>query len=396
MTYRLGALQGLAVLGLVKMSEETDKPLTGLQATAMGAAGASPFLGLIGEKPMIHDPVFGAKGTQFKSMKDLSAAAQPGDVLLTTKKKSPFKRFISPISGSEWYHAQPIVDRRRGHGTTISAGELDISGVKNPEKARGLIQELLESTDPAHREMARHGYEDVVLVRPKGLNKGQTDKFVRQSLLRSGKEYDMGHALKAWARDIFVPKVEALAGGAQTVCEGNVCSTVPSQALHEATGKRVIPGKPAQYTMPQDFLRSDQYELVGSRLKNRKELGGTALRLMPYASRAAIGAGLAGATYAATENPEYTGILPGAAAGSALGTHVYKQFRPNAKPYTPASNPSLSEALSTLFFDQEIPRQVVHKNFLKRRLPWLVGGGIAGGLATSYLTNKLRNKQQTP
>lgn len=362
------------------MDDERSE-LSGLQMGAMGAAAASPFAGLIGEKPIIHDPLQGAEGQQFKRMRDVSRAAQPGDVLLTSKSKgSLFKNFITPAGQSQFYHAQPVTGRQDGVGYTMSAGDLYDQGI-SPSKAKNF-------DTPIHDYMKNDAtsYSDAVLLRPKTpLTKEQLKALQTSYGQRVVRPYDNTKALSTFARDLFVPKLDALTKGrAETVCEGNVCSTMPAMAYNEATGKRVIPGKASQDVFPTDFLRSDQFKLVGSHVTpETAALERSALRkASPWLLRGGIGAGLAGGTYAASEDPALVAGGAGAyGANKAIDAAFTNEIPEAARKLLPVSAyeqfPTLWEAgdaAMTGGLRNPETREIL-KRFSTRRLPVLAAGG---------------------
>lgn len=279
---------------------------------AMGVAAASPFGGLIGRKPIIHDPLQGAVGENYASYSDLAKAARPGDILLTSKAKgSVFKNVIDPGGGSQFYHAQPVVTRSRNKGTTYSAGDF--------------IGDTLEDGRPRDRAFRvddyvkgpETNYSDGVLLRPKKPLDKKTQKAYLDALdARVLRPYDSMHGVRSWLRDMFVPKIKGVTDRRpDTICEGNVCSTMPAQAYHETTGRRVVPNVAAQDTMPVDYLRSQDYELVGSHVtpETRALQNKWGRKVAPVALRAGIGAGLAGGVYAGTEDPALIAGAAGAA-----------------------------------------------------------------------------------
>jgi hypothetical protein len=128
----------------------------------------------------------------------------------------------------------------------------------------------------------------------------RTDYAERAMRLRQRK------AVGTFFRDIFTPKIGAIKNmRPETICEGNVCSTMPAQSFHKATGRSVVPGKPAQDVFPTDFLRSDAFDMVGSHTTKEVQAieKGLARRMGPWALRGGMGAAMAGGTYAASEDP---------------------------------------------------------------------------------------------
>jgi hypothetical protein len=399
--YLCGVYQALHSFGLDKTAGAAPAPEASEPSVAPGfmpspdlaqgalTAGlaAAPFAGLIGQKPIIHDPLQGAKGTSFKTMGEVARAARAGDVLMTSKPEgSLWKHTITPFGGSEFYHAQPVTHTRkfrgRQQGVTTSAGEL----YKEPG-ATG--HDLVDVPGRIPQELEHAGYSDVVLLRPKQpLNKAQTRAFTGQALDRSSRGYDYGNAVKSWLKDVFVPKLPGITDrGAQTICEGNICSTVPAQALKDVAGIDVVPGKKAKDVFPTDFLRSENFELVGSHVNPQNYKMSPAMRkAMPYAARAGLGAGMAGTAYMATEYPEYSGAIPGALAGDMAATALSRKLRP--QDYQEFI-PSAFDAAESLLADPVAHRKYI-RNFGLRRLPAIAAGAGIGTAATYGLVNKIR------
>lgn len=390
--YIYGRQQALERVGLEKHSAATNNDESGIstgQGVAMGAAAAAPFAGLIGQKPLIHDPHLSNVGERYKTVDDLARAAQSGDVLVTTKPNfSMWKQTMTPLTGTDFYHAQPVIGRRGGQGVSASAGEFH-----DPSYKGAPLKNIVADSDKIPG-MATD-YSDYVLLRPKDVNKQEIKQIAQNSGKRLTREYDMFNAMRAWAHDLFVPKipgVENLKGN--TVCEGNVCSTLPAQALKEVTGKDVVPGKPAKFVMPADFLRSDKYDLIGAHLPNK---GPSTFnrKILPYASRAALGAGLAAGTYATTENPEVAAVPAGMVAGNYLGPKLLgaKKDVPNLIEFADAltNNQNHHGAYS--------PKEVskITRKYLKYKLlPQLAGGALAygGALGLKHLLAKAKHPEE--
>lgn len=315
-------------LRFYKIAAETpeDSGLSKTQIGLMGAAAASPWAGMLGQQPLRHDPLQGAVGKNFSDLKELSRNAQPGDVLMTSKSKgSLFKNFITPAGDSQFYHAQPVTGRQGGKGYTLSAGDLYGDDL-TPRQA--LDYDML-----IHKHLAapENQYSDAVLLRPKTpMSKSETSKLRSAYGARAQRYYDNDKAFNVFMRNTFVPKLDALKSlRPETVCEGNVCSTMPAMAMHEATGRSVVPGVAAQDVFPTDFLRSPEYELVGSHITpETRALEGRLLRkASPHLMRAGLGAGLAAGAYMATEDP----AMAAGGVGAVL-THKALEHLSEAKP----------------------------------------------------------------
>lgn len=373
LTSDLIAENRLRLNGLLKIADEDSSKKRSLALA--GVAGAAPFAGMIGEQKIIHDPLAGAKGQVFRSMEDLSRAAKAGDVLVMSKPKgSMFKTLITPVSGSEFYHAQPVLEKKRGMGTTADTGSL----------FSGSDKSLRRQVKPVHESAAESKYKDVVLLRPKKpLTEAQAKAFSTDAMRRSSKDYATGQAVKNWAKDIFVPKIKGVTDrGPQTICEGNICSTVPSMAMDKATGRGVVPGKTAKDVMPADFLRSTEYELVGSKIPSRSKYTASheAIRkARPVLSRALLGAGMAGTAYGASEDPAVLGGVAGAAGSTVGGTLLANKLLGEE-----ASERALPAFGNLMRAGDESLATTVGK-LVTRRVPLLVAGGGLGYLGAKKL-----------
>lgn len=379
-----------------------DEGMSGKQTAAVAAAGAAPFAGMIGQEKIKHDPHTNKNIRRFSTMDELARNARPGDVIITSKPKSIWKSTQSPFSGSQFYHAQPVVGQRGGRGTTASAGNYGKNYYKSLSQ-KNFASEL----ETIGREMKSEKYKDVVLLRPKTPLKGKELKtFVSQNLDRARTQYDTTGAIKSWAKDIFMPKIiphgmlkkekgvtaikyvkmkdpnTGKMAKRPLLCKGNVCSTMPAQAMEEATGRRVVRGKHSKDVMPADFLRSSEYEPVGARVKNTSRVA----RYKPLMARGAIGAGLAGGVYAGTESPAAAAGVAGAAAGTAvhkaMATRIGKKKGMTPKQIK-ASLPNLMRAADDVL-NAENPKQgrKALAKYVRKSLPAkAIGGALAYGAA---------------
>lgn len=336
---------------------------------AMAGAAATPFAGMIGQKPIIHDPHMNPDIHRFTSMNDLSKAARPGDVLVTGKPGgSVWKSFIKPLSGSEMYHSQPVVGRKKGHGLTASAGEFFDKSFRHDTP-----QDLLRSEADTVAEMAKN-YPDATLLRPReGMTPAQLAAFKENALKRSKSKYSDGTAVKTWLKEMFVPKLKAFEDQRTgRICEGNVCSTLPAKAYAQA-GKKVIDGKSVKDAFPTDFLRSEAFTPVGAHISSDYKMSPGMRRALPYLSRGAMGLGMAGAVYGASKNPGMAGIPLGLMAGSAAANALGK--------YTDV--PSLLTTAANL------GEKGMLSSALKTRVPLLAAGAGAGYLLGNHLKKRM-------
>ena len=405
-----------------KQSKDPEKHLG--RNVAMGAAAVAPFAGMIGQKPLHNDPLVGENtGKKFKTLDELSRHAQPGDIVITNKgSEGPFKKFITPMTGSEFYHAQPVVGRRRGHGLTTDIGMIG--------KHNRTVPDMLKDTFQV--KTLKHDYDDVVLLRPKKpLTAKQLEVFNREALHRARLDpgYDVRKAVGVWTRDVFVPKIKGFTGtgnqfsqskkdlvqsidkktftvkGAPrsySYCSGNVCSTAPAQAYTKATGRHVLPGKAAKDMFPTDFLRSEEYEVVGAHLKPKKHWHKVVKAVGPYAVRAGLGVAGAGAVYTASKHPDETGGLTGAVAASHFSTRLNRHY---ATSHTAAQMriPGLEEVVRSHIKGSDLETAVGPEGsrkyltrWLTRKVPIIAAGGAAGYYGTKtlreYINHADRNK----
>lgn len=399
---------------LTKIAKSDSDGMGKGQAAAIAAAGASPFAGMIGQERLRHDPHRNKSIQRFSSIDALSRKAQPGDIILTSKKKSIWKSTQSPLSGSEFYHVQPVVGRKGGRGTTASAGNWS-----NKDYQQLSRKDFAKELETIGKEMKAEKYKDVLLLRPKTkLSKSQLKTFIAQNLDRSRTEYDTTRAVKAWAKDIFVPKIVPKsildkAKGITTIryrkikdpntgksvrrpvmCKGNVCSTMPAQAFEKATGKRVVRGKLSKDVMPSDFLRSKEMSPVGAVIKETKGIS----RMKPHLIRGAAGLGLAGAAYSATENPSVAAGVAGAAGGSAAHKK-YLEMKGKKLGLSPKqiaqSKPNLMRTIDDVM-NAETPKagRKAFATSLRKSLPAkAIGAGLA--FATARHLMKRRKKSSS-
>lgn len=261
-----------------------------LPAVAATAAGASPFLGLIGQKKLIHDPTYNSKIKRMSRL-ELERLARPGDILVASK--GAFDWYKAPqeaVSGSPFYHVEPVVTRRGGRGRTMDAGHIFAMEGPVGTRSRKHMREYSRSFAP---------HEDMVLLRPKKpISPEQMKKYLADITAGGSHEYQKLNAVTAWLHDLFVPKLRKPTK-ARYECKGGICSTVPGQALANIQ-RDVVKGVGARQLMPADFLRSKNYDVVGASLTTPQKAT-FARKVMPYAARAGLGALLAAGAYQGTK-----------------------------------------------------------------------------------------------
>lgn len=444
--YQAGKSQAYAKLGLIKQAfrrSQTEESGVSASVPIGVAAAATPFGGLIGQKRIRHDPLMGAEGTRFKSLADLSAAAQPGDILLTAKpKESIWRNFQLPITGTEWYHAQGVADAMPGRriadfddlleeenevlvdelfgmspdeleetlspaekkealrrareavrrrGITFEAGDISIPAETIEEKLveglgpgqilteEGQVQDIVNA-------LKKEDYQNVALLRPtKPLTSKELQVFQDQMLQRAMQPYENPKALEIFLKDLFVPNIKGmkrLMGTQEITCKGNVCSTMPSQAYTAATGEPVISTKRPQDVMPADYMRSDKFKLVGHHLADEFPMHKGFRKALPYLTRGGIGLGLGAAAYTGAEDPTLLAAVPGAA-GAYLGA---KALSPKIKSIADKGMfPGVSEGVSITkeLMSPSVTRKAkfdILKPILKGGLPTAAAGATLGVL----------------
>ena len=366
------------------------------QGAAVGAAGLSPFLGMLGEKKIVHDPYFNRGIKRTNSIKDIIRQAQPGDALVTTvggAKRFAFKVPQSTFSGSDFYHVEPVVKKNR----SFTAGQFDF-----PEYQNMTLKKLMSQTGKIPDQT--HG-DSVLLMRPnKPMNQRETQRFVNDALRRGKNRYDTGNMMKSYLKDIFVPKGLKTPNSEVRDLGGNMCSTHMGQSYQAATGKNISGYKPGRNVMPADLLRENSAFSPVIFYNNPKNapLIKSPLR-SKLLSRGILGAGLAGATYEGTEHPE----LAGGAAGALGGVHALKKLlqhrergggTSSAEAVAQVENkiPSVFSVANTISGEDKDYAKFLTKKYLTRSLPALAAGGVGGYYLTKALRNLLTSKRQTP
>lgn len=372
-------------------------------AVGAGLAVGSPFLGLIGQRKLVHDPHIN-ENIRKLTLKELGRQARPGDVVLSSRPRwGGFKVTQTPVSGSEFYHASPVYGRRGGLGTIIDAGDF---GYDNPP--RPTISGVSRIATPAPRHFSGHGYSDLVLMRPdKKLSPAQLKKLQKALTARAYQQYSVPVGAKAMLKELFVPKIKAfskdLAKSTPEAirCSGTMCSALPSEAMAEAgILKNIAKGKGPSEVLPADFLRAGSgYSPVGAVIKQKRALSAVSRALYPYAARAGIGLGIGGTIYGTYKDPVATaGVLGGMMTPSimrALATRAvqYGQHKTKNEAMSAVGNqlPKLKRLVLEAFTpDPEITPELARKlklRFATRTLPI----GLLGGLGSFLAAKKIRS-----
>lgn len=354
--YKLGVSDALARLGLAEPEEESHLA----RNVALGGLAAAPFAGLIGRQKLIHDPHAGAEVAKAKDLYELSRRARAGDVLVAGSPKwSGWKMVQSPITGSPFFHADQVV----APGRYFLAGErfvdpkdfTDKKGVLDKVKYEAELKRQAEL--PPRRaiwqsshipQYGQHGYEDVMLMRPKKkLTPAQLSALKREAARGAQLPYEFSVGTKGVAKELFLPKLNIwqklrnlVQRNKPVVCKGNVCSTLPAQSLHDAgVVEQVVRGKAPQSVLSADYLRSGAFEPVmhWRSPTAAPEMSAKALRRLGLGVRGALGLGLAGTAYGLSEDPLLgAGVLGTAATPTAIRALLdlkkrglgYETFRP--------------------------------------------------------------------
>lgn len=383
----MGALYTLKTAADEPAAEESSPEESHrLRNLAMAGAAATPFAGMIGQQPIIHDPHLNPNVRRFKTMDHLQRQARPGDVILTSKPKgSIWKNLIAPVTGSDFYHVQEVVGRRRGKATTSTAGQFFNDQSMKPEvPTRGKLPTIGDYTN-------EHGYPDVLLLRPKKpMSPDELKVFQKQVMQRSARMYNDDRAVSTWLRDVFMPKLKGREQAApRPVCEGDVCSTAPA-AGYRAAGRTVVPGKRPEEVFPSDYLRSKNFKAVGARLGSGNRWSDTTRRAVPLLTRAGLGVGMAGGTYLASQHPEAAGALAGAGAGVALANRF---FRDTGDPRYPLA--STFGYVANLDWAKGKERMDIYKSLAKKFVPG-VAAGYLGYKGVGAIRDYLGRRSATP
>jgi len=378
-----------------------------LGGLALGGVAASPFLGMIGEDPITKDPYKNPNIKRYTG-RHLESLSRPGDILITTKPKwgqGVWKLTEGLLSGTDYYHAEPVFAKQRGRrASSISAGMFDESKWKNKS-----LDQMAEVLHPFSKNLL---HEDFMLLRPKqALTPEQQKLFIERIARRSKEKYHAPTAIKSYLRDMFIPKTKQnfknnlrknlmnTAAG----CKDNVCSTLPSQAMTEATGQLVHPHKVPNRVLPMDFLREKSlYDVVGATNKYRSVMPNpTATRLL---FRGGLGAGMAGGAYGVYKEPE---VIPAIAALGA--TPQLLQYLEERKQKRTAPSRSINDLI--LHNEEHAPgwgdlashfgyttrhAKKVRQSFLRRSLPIAAAAGLGTYGLTKGIEHLLRRNATEP
>jgi hypothetical protein len=320
------------------MENKTEKAIGAL-------AAASPFAGEIGRE-RTRDPLK-AKGVKFtKNIKDFKALAQSGDAVIegVPRKQKVTKRKIlgrgikyddtsmsnltkNYMAGDRWNHAETVVvnpknkhKRMSFHGIKGQMGSHSRSFgdfadndlvLLRPKKKMTAIRsgkmskDVLESQSKKQwggemlsKKVDQFTYEIEQNKRLKFLNAKQQDR-VAANISRVNHH---GLVVKNIVNDWFKPKLKHTKATAKN-CDAGVCSTTWSNAAAKTKfmGRGIVRGKAPNQTLPSDYLRSKDFDVVGvHRPKGSKWVdnrGIAKFRTTQTMARGAAGLALGAAAY---------------------------------------------------------------------------------------------------
>lgn len=348
-----------------------------LRNLALAGAGAAPFLGLIGQQSLRHDPYRVPGVAPRMSVHELMQHAQPGDIaVMREAKPTLFRRIHEAITGTPYHHTEPVVGKKDLYfGTTV-----DVAEHATPAGQLESVKEQLGRAKTLGERAAEKGYQDIVLLRPKqfaeagGQVTPEIERFVNKAILESRKPYSFSTAFSTALKDLFVPKVPGVTPR-HVVCKGNTCTTLTEEALHAATGKSapVVAGKGVGEGLPADLLRSKEMDIIGhtSPLPEAERLlAGRRAMLRGLGLRAGLGLGLAGGTYALSEDPVLASTLGGAAAAPMIARRIAGKGKEGQRAIRPFRH------LMNVMHETSPAAKAIKKNILRRTLPLALGGGL--------------------
>lgn len=359
----------------------TKKLLGGL---ALGGIAASPFLGMIGEDKVTKDPRLNPDIPIFDK-NELISKAQRGDVFAVSK--PGWTGAIGKIpqvltTGSEFYHIEPVVKaapRGKGLGTvSITARVADepsetIMSKLHGDRAKG--EKKVETIDPKLLQNPSTYMQsgNLLLLRPKAkLTEDALKEYEAELKRRATLPYDTPHAIGSWLEDIFVPKPMRTATKEAEEATKNICSNASAVALADVLNKRIHPTVAPLNTLPVDYLREEsEYEPIGA-----TDQGDPLFKnpLIPrLATRATLGATMAGGAYGLYKNPRLAAILAG---GAALPAVV------RAGASDPKTVPTIPERFLSDLSPEAEESKKTKQDFLLKTVPLAAAGGT-GAYATA-------------
>ncbi len=408
------------------MSEKSSKKSVPIPVAAgLTGVALSPYLGLIGQKSIIMDPQVNTNIPR-TSLQTFSRLAEPGDVILSSRPGwEGFKFTQSPFTGTDFFHASPVVDRRRHHvfhgrhAVIADAGDYYEKYRSTPVPMHGGKYRFTKSP-MAIDHFIGEGYGDLVLMRPANRPSAAQHKAYLNAIgKRFASEYSVEKGLKAILKDLFVPKLvnrSDTAVAKNVLCNANnpqMCTSLPAESFAEAgIAKRIARGKLPSEVLPADFMRegSGFIPVVSHVRQPRAFQSGLHRKFMQIGSRGALGLGMAGSAYGAYEHPEVAG---GVAASIGTASLVRKLLVNRLNKKYPNLTPSeltdkVDEAFPGLYRNLRglgFVYDPLHKttkqrlrllrNFSTRTLPVMLASGIGTYVGLRALRNALHDRAGT-
>jgi len=358
---------------------------------AIGAAGSAPFLGLIGQQRLRHDPHMGAVPELGKmDIHKLMMEAQPGDVVAYSLSKGGkqgiYPQLFETALGTPYHHVEAVVGKHEGlYGKSIAPGQ-ELTG-----DVTSSVPEQINRTKTIGQHAAEGGYRDAVLLRPEkfmetgGKITPEVQRFIDHAVI-AGREPAViqTRGVKGLLRDLFMPKIPGLTDRGKTramgdAYKGMVCSTGACEAMAAGLGERspVVPGKGAREVLPPDFLRSKNLRLIahapGAEAITTTSRAGRLARNLGL--RAGLGLGLAGATYGVSQDPLATATVAGAATPLLLRGLLRRRLSDST-----TQLPKLKHLMYSYTSPSE-KSKLIQKAFRRRTLPLMALGGLGTYLA---------------
>jgi hypothetical protein len=205
-----------------KTAADEDKKLD-IPATVAGAAGmALPYSGLYNVPNTWH----GGQGHQAASLRAFKQKLRAGDILISGAKQLTPSQLIISLSGGnpKGYHAA-VVEKDRTLRTLDSGPEEGYYRSNLPDKNwKNDNLQALRPVDKKHglamvrqgRRLADSAENYRWLVEQRLLKKGYSPKMAEKlSFIVSGKLYRWDEGVRAGAKELFAPKVDALSSSAK-------------------------------------------------------------------------------------------------------------------------------------------------------------------------------------
>jgi hypothetical protein len=283
--------------GLNKMSSDNKNVSDYTPAAAGAFFGSAPILQGLKSKALSLSSNAPEKGKKLKSVRDVSKALQPGDIVLTSSpgKSGYFKSMISGLGADpHGYHVTTVTsvpkNRKRGafeyvHASPQEGGAYGYSA--HPDKGDDVI--IKRFKDPAHREKFLENLETRQIA-----EEGLEERFGGAA---RGSMYDTPRGVRSAGRSFLPESVARALGGKEAPSPGaSVCSSLPGMASPVCLAK----GVEGANILPHHIRRSAALETAGiyhAKRTGPQLLYEKALSVLPWAIRGAAGLGLGYGAY---------------------------------------------------------------------------------------------------